>query len=126
MSSQLSQKILVDQTIIPADGIVDPNNPDFKPARISLDQAIRESVDRLGHSGSHTLAVFVQLVSTGKVKFSFRTFTKRLELVDKSQVKSRPEAMILVEACLAELRGDDSHHIPEFTQNIIIQAPKPR
>ncbi len=94
--------------------------------RVSLDHTIRENADRLGHTGSHTLAIFVQLLTTGKVKFSFRTFTKRLELVDKTQIMARAEAIIMVEACLSELRGESENHIPELTQNIIIQTPKPR
>jgi hypothetical protein len=32
----------------------------------------------------------------------------------------------MVEACLPELRGESETQIPELTQNIIIQTPKPR
>jgi hypothetical protein len=103
-----------------------PDSLDFKPMRLSLDQTIRENADRLGHTSSHTLAVFVQLLTTGKVRFSFRAYTKRLELLDKSQVMGRPEAILLVESCLSELRGEGEQYIPELTQNIIIQTPKPR
>jgi hypothetical protein len=60
------------------------------------------------------------------VKFSFRTFTKRLELADKTQITARPEAILLVEGFLSELRGEGEQYIPELTQNIIIQTPKPR
>jgi hypothetical protein len=70
---------------------------------MSLDQSIRENAERLGHTGSHTLAIFVQLLTTGKVKFSFRTFTKRLELADKTQITARQEAILLVEG------PDDAH-----------------
>jgi hypothetical protein len=126
MSAFTVQNILVSQTIISADGTVLPDHPEFRPTRMSLDQSIRENAERLGHTGSHTLAIFVQLLTTGKVKFSFRTFTKRLELADKTQITARPEAILLVEGFLSELRGEGEQYIPELTQNIIIQTPKPR
>ena len=126
MSALHPLNIAVSQTIMSADGTLLPDHAEFKPMRISLDQTIRENADRLGHTGSHTLAIFVQLLTTGKVKFSFRTFTKRLELVDKSHLMSRAEAIVMVEGCLSELRGESDMHIPELTQNIIIQTPKPR
>ena len=126
MSALNAQNIAVSQTIISADGTALSDHSEFKPMRISLDQTIRENADRLGHTGSHTLAIFVQLLTTGKVKFSFRTFTKRLELVDKTQIMDRAAAIIMVEGCLSELRGEGEHHIPELTQNIIIQTPKAR
>ena len=126
MSASKAQHIFVCQTIISTDGSALPDSLDCKPMRLSLDQTIRENADRLGHTGSHTLAVFVQLLTTGKVRFSFRAYTKRLELLDKSQVMGRPEAILLVESCLSELRGESEQYIPELTQNIIIQTPKPR
>jgi hypothetical protein len=126
MSALNVQNIFVSQTIISPDGTVLPDHPEFRPMRMPLDQSIRENAERLGHTGSHTLAIFVQLLTTGKVRFSFRTYTKRLELVDKTQVMARPEAILLVEGFLSELRGESEHHIPEMTQNIIIQTPKPR
>ena len=126
MSASKAQHIFVCQTIISTDGSALPDSLDCKPMRLSLDQTIRESADRLGHTGSHTLAVFVQLLTTGKVRFSFRAYTKRLGLLDKSQVMGRPESIPLVESCLSELRGEGEQYIPELTQNIIIQTPKPR
>jgi hypothetical protein len=93
--------------------------------QMSLEQAIRENVDRLGHTGSHTLGIFVQLLTTGKVKFTFRNHVKRLEILDKKMVMSRADALFSVESLLSELREKDSpSDLPEFTQNIIIQAPK--
>jgi len=96
-----------------------------KTVQMSLEQAIRENVDRLGHTGSHTLGIFVQLLTTGKVKFTFRSHVKRLEILDKKKVMSRADALFSVESLLSELREKDSpSDLPEFTQNIIIQAPK--
>ena len=81
---------------------------------------------RLFAASSKAAAIFAQLLTTGNVRFTFRTDTKRLELVDKSQVTARPKASLLVEGFLSELRGESEHHIPKLTQNIIIQTPKPR
>lgn len=124
MSSPEARDIVVEQTIILLEqSAVVSQRP--KPEQMCLDQAIRENVDRLGHTGSHTLGIFVQLLTTGKVKFSFRSHVKRLEVLDKSRIMSRSQALVAVEGLLAELRGEDTPtDLPEFTQNIIIQAPK--
>lgn len=93
--------------------------------QLSLLQVISENINQLGHSGSHTLGIFVQLLTTGKVKFTLRSYVKRLELLNKANLMSRPAAVATVESILAEMRAGETHvNIPEFTQNIIIQAPK--
>jgi len=124
MSSPLARNLLVEQTIIPLEqSAMTLEHP--KTEQMSLEQAIRENVDRLGHTGSHTLGIFVQLLTTGKVKFTFRSHVKRLEILDKKKVMSRADALFSVESLLSELREKDSpSDLPEFTQNIIIQAPK--
>ena len=124
MSSPLARNLLVEQTIIPLEqSAMTLEHP--KTQQMSLEQAIRENVDRLGHTGSHTLGIFVQLLTTGKVKFTFRSHVKRLEILDKKKVMSRADALFSVESLLSELREKDSpSDLPEFTQNIIIQAPK--
>ncbi|NBV33205.1 MAG: hypothetical protein EBR81_05265 [Proteobacteria bacterium] len=124
MSSPDARDIVVEQTILPLEqSAIASQKP--KPEQICLDQAIRDNVDRLGHTGSHTLGIFVQLLTTGKVKFSFRSHVKRLEILDKSRILSRSQALVTVESLLAELRDEDAPtDLPEFTQNIIIQAPK--
>lgn len=124
MSSPLARNLLVEQTIISLEqSAMTLEHP--KTVQMSLEQAIRENVDRLGHTGSHTLGIFVQLLTTGKVKFTFRNHVKRLEILDKKMVMSRADALFSVESLLSELREKDSpSDLPEFTQNIIIQAPK--
>lgn len=124
MSSLNVRDILVEQTtmLLEQSAVVAQNN---KLERMSLDQAIRENIDQLGHTGSHTLGIFVQLLTTGKVKFSLRNHIKRLELLDKKRIMSRSESLVTVEGILAEIRGKDTTtDLPEFTQNIIVQAPK--
>lgn len=124
MSFEAAGKIILQQTIIPIGDEKLPSDIEAGPVEVTLDKVIEENVDRLGHTGSHTLGVFVQLLTTGKVRFSFRHHTKRLEVVDKSLVMQRSEALQFVEACLAELRVDEHNGgLPEFTQNIIIQPP---
>jgi len=125
VSAPLILNLLVEQKIIALDqSAVGSSLPATET--MSLERAISGNIDFLGHTGSHTLGIFVQLLTTGKVKFSFRTHMKRLEILDKSKIVSRAEALFLVESLLAKLRGaDHDPGLPEFTQNIIIQAPKP-
>ena len=124
MSFEAAGKIILLQTIIPIGDEKLPSDIDAGPVEITLDTVIEENVDRLGHTGSHTLGIFVQLLTTGKVRFSFRHHTKRLELSDKSLIMQRSDALQFVESCLAELRVDEHNGgLPEFTQNIIIQPP---
>ena len=124
MSAPLVPSLLIEQKIISLEeSAVGSSLPPTET--MSLERAISENIDFLGHTGSHTLGIFVQLLTTGKVKFSFRTHMKRLEMLDKSKIISRAEALFLVESLLAKLRGaDHDPGLPEFTQNIIIQAPK--
>lgn len=123
MSFESAGKIILQQTIIPIGDDKLPSEVEEGPVEVTLAHVIEENVDRLGHTGSHTLGVFVQLLTTGKVRFSFRHHTKRLELVDKAFIMQRSEALQFVEACLSEMRVDEPGALPEFTQNIIIQPP---
>ena len=46
--------------------------------------------------------------------------------MDKTNIMSRSEALVSVESILAELRDADTPaNLPEFTQNIMVQACKP-
>lgn len=123
MSFEAARKIILQQTIIPIGDEKLPSEVNEGPMEVTLAQVIEENIGRLGHTGSHTLGVFVQLLTTGKVRFSFRNHTKRLELVDKALMMPRSDALQFVEACLAEMRMDEPGVLPDFTQNIIIQSP---
>jgi hypothetical protein len=124
MSFDAAGKIILQQTIIPIGDEKLPDDVEAGPVEVTLENVIKENVDRMGHTGSHPLGVFVQLLTTGKVRFSFRHHTKRLEMTDKSLLMQRSDALQFVEACLTELRVDEAPGgMADFTQNIIIQAP---
>jgi hypothetical protein len=92
--------------------------------QVSLGQKIEEYNFLLGGSPTHVLGVLVQLLSVGKVRLDFREYNERLELVNKHDAISRAEAVPLVEAYLAALKAGETTAAADFTQKIIIQAPK--
>jgi hypothetical protein len=93
--------------------------------RQTLPQSIRDNAVHLGHSGPDLLGVFVQLLTTGEVKLRFRDYTRRLELADKGRLLTQTQAVPLLKACLAELSGGDQpQDLADYTQNIVIQAPR--
>jgi putative hemolysin len=58
------------------------------------------------------------------VQLGFRNDTRQLELVDKSHLLPRVQALSLLETRLGAMRGHDGDQdFQEFTQNIPLQAP---
>lgn len=92
---------------------------------MSLAKKIEEYQILLGNNTAHISAVVVQLLTLGKVRLDFREYTERLHLINKANMMDRMTAVPLVEAFLASLKsGETSAAGVDYTQKIIIQAPK--
>ena len=122
MSSEVFSRILVQQTKTntvsgPADAVT--------REEMSLAKKIEEYQILLGNNTAHISAVVVQLLTLGKVRLDFREYTERLNLVNKEDMMNRGDAVPLVESFLQSLKsGDTSAAGVDYTQKIIIQAPK--
>ena len=68
--------------------------------------------------------MIVQLLTRGKVRVDFRDYSQRLQLASQSDIMSRSEAVGIFDAYLAELENRDDSGAMEFTQKIMIQAPR--
>jgi hypothetical protein len=94
------------------------------PLACTLAEKIEEFVLKLGYSNAQALSVIVQLLTRGKVRVDFRDYSQRLQLVSQSDIMPRAEAVAVFDAYLAEVEGRDDSATMEFTQKIMIQAPR--
>ena len=95
-----------------------------EPTACTVAEKIEEFVLKLGYSNAQALSVIVQLLTRGKVRVDFRDYSQRLQLVSQSDIMPRAEAVALFDAYLAEIENRDDSSAMEFTQKIMIQAPR--
>ncbi len=124
MDLQIFANILVEQTKTNTTaGGASPNA--IITEQVSLAQKAEEYSLLLGNNTAHISSVLVQLLTLGKVRLDFREYNERLVLVNKEDVMSRPDAVHAVEAYLHAIKlGETSSSNVDYTQKIIIQAPK--
>lgn len=95
-----------------------------EPMACTVAEKIEEFVLKLGYSNAQALSVIVQLLTRGKVRVDFRDYSQRLQLVSQTDIMPRAEAVALFDAYLAEIENRDDSSAMEFTQKIMIQAPR--
>jgi hypothetical protein len=95
-----------------------------EPTACTVAEKIEEFVLKLGYSNAQALSVIVQMLTRGKVRVDFRDYSQRLQLASQSDIMSRSEAVGIFDAYLAELENRDDSGAMEFTQKIMIQAPR--
>jgi hypothetical protein len=124
MDLQLFAQILIEQTRTHLTSAGSAAGNALKE-QVSLALKVEEYRNLLGNNTAHLSAVLVQLLTLGKVRLDFREYNDRLNLVDKADIMTRTEAVFAVESYLASLRTGETV-VPEvdYTQKIIIQAPK--
>ena len=115
-------EILVEQNRIPTAA---GGGGEATKLQVSLSKIIEEYTLLMGNNTAHISAAVVQLLTLGKVRLDFREHNERLALVNKGDVRSRAEAVSLIEGYLTALKMAESQGGDvEYTQKIIIQAPK--
>lgn len=92
------------------------------PKIVTLASKVDEYVLKVGHSNTHVMGVVVQLLTLGKVRLDFRNYTERLELLNLSEIMSRPQAVAVFDSYMSSLRKDDD--VSLATQKIVIQPPR--
>jgi len=93
------------------------------PKIVTLASKIDEFVLKVGNNSTHVMSVVVQLLTVGKVRLDFRDYTQRLELLNPSEIMSRPQAAAVFDHYLATANKDED--ISLMTQKIVIQPPRP-
>ena len=68
------------------------------------------------------MSLVVQLLTIGKVRLDFRDYTERLELLNLSEIMSRPQAAAVFDHHLAS--GNKNDDVSLLTQKIVIQPPR--
>ena len=89
---------------------------------VSLYEKIDDLKLRLGGDNSHFVGVFLQLLSTGKVRVGFRDKTERLSLADPQMLISREQAISLIDSYLAVTENAESDPEPNpITCRLIVR-----
>jgi hypothetical protein len=92
------------------------------PKIVSLATKIDEYILKVGHSNTNVMSLVVQLLTIGKVRLDFRDYTERLELLNLSEIMSRPQAAAVFDQHLASGNKNDDASL--MTQKIVIQPPR--
>jgi hypothetical protein len=92
--------------------------------RSTLATKLKEYIFRLGQTHTQTLGICVQILTVGKVRIEFRDYTERVSLTKKTDLMSRPQAILASESFMASLIDDQGPVDLDVTQKIIIQSPK--
>jgi len=92
------------------------------PKIVSLATKIDEYILKVGHSNTNVMSLVVQLLTIGKVRLDFRDYTERLELMNLSEIMSRPQAAAVFDQHLASANKNDD--VSLMTQKIVIQPPR--
>ena len=92
------------------------------PKIVSLATKIDEYILKVGHTNTNVMSLVVQLLTIGKVRLDFRDYTERLELLNLSEIMSRPQAAAVFDQHLASANKNDD--VSLMTQKIVIQPPR--
>jgi hypothetical protein len=119
-ASKAAQDIMVKNEVF----FTDQGTPEPVPPKIvTLASKIDEYVLKVGRSNTHVMGVVVQLLTFGKVRLDFRDYIERLELLNPSEIMSRPQAVAIFDKHMSSSSRKDDDLSP-LTQKIIIQPPR--
>jgi len=92
---------------------------------ISLDQLLSNYLTRLGMDSAFTSGIIVQLLTNGKVRVDFSNVAERLELVNKSDITTPPQAISLFEDYInSSLHPEEKGKRGKKTARIEVQKPR--
>lgn len=89
---------------------------------IKLANKISDYILRLGDSNSLCLNILIQLLTKGKVRVDFRDTSERLELINKDDKMSRPDAVLVFDHWVQE--NHFKSEPPDTTQKILLETPR--
>ena len=119
MSQHSFETIEIAETRTPLNEAAEPVT-----TRVTLANKLRDYIFLLGQTHTQTLGICVQILTVGKVRVEFRAYTERVSLIQKSDLMTRPEAIIASESFMSTLIKDEGPANLDVTQRIIIQSPK--
>ena len=90
--------------------------------QLSLAKLISRYLIHLGFESTFTSGIIVQLLTKGKVRVDFSVLAERLELLDRSDCMTAPQAMALFSDYLASTRSKENEK--GKTLRIVVQKPR--
>jgi hypothetical protein len=92
------------------------------PKIVTLSSKIDEYILKVGHSNTNVMSLVVQLLTIGKIRLDFRDYSERLELLNLSEIMSRPQAAAVFDQYLESANKEEE--VSLRTQKIVIQPPR--
>ena len=89
----------------------------------SLAELISRYLIRLGLDSAFTSGVIVQLLTKGKVRVDFSKVVERLELINRNDCLTAPQAMALFEDYVTSMRSEEDLTQKGKTIRIVVQNP---
>ena len=104
------------------DDIEAPGAPAIRGA-LTLRQLLDKYSVTLGFQNAHLLEVLITLMTTGKVRVEFRTYTERLQVSKISDMLTKPTVIELFNEYLVSSK-EAKISTPDVTRRITVQLPK--
>ena len=89
----------------------------------SVAELISRYLIRLGLDSAFTSGIIVQLLTEGKVRVDFSKVVERLELINRNDCLSAPQAMALFEDYVTSMRSEEDLTQKGKTIRIVVQNP---
>ena len=134
MASNLSKPVSIEYPKKPREILIRITNRDIEGGlagavrekkETSLDQLLNNYLIRLGMDSASTSGIIVQLLTNGKVRVDFSSVAERLELVNKSDIITPPQAISLFEDYVTiSLHPEEKEKRGKKTARIEVQKPR--
>ena len=89
----------------------------------SLAELISRYLIRLGLDSAFTSGIIVKLLTKGKVRVDFSKVVERLELINRGDCLTAPQAMALFEDYVTSMRTEEDLTPKDKTVRIVVQNP---
>ena len=89
----------------------------------SVAELISRYLIRLGFDSAFTSGIIVQLLTKGKVRVDFSKVVERLELINRNDCLTAPQAMALFEDYVTSMRSEEDLTQKGKTIRIVVQNP---
>ena len=89
----------------------------------SLAELISRYLIRLGFDSAFTSGIIVQLLTKGKVRVDFSKVAERLEMINRDDCLTAPQAMALFQDYVAGMQNEEGEGQKGKTIRIVVQNP---
>ena len=92
--------------------------------KLSLAELISRYLVQLGFDNVFTSGIIVQLLTKGKVRVDFSKVAERLEVINRDDCLTAPQAMALFQDYVAGMQNEEDKSQKGKTIRIVVQNPR--